>query len=105
MTTSPWIYILVMAAVTYLVRMLPLTLIRRRIQSPFIRSFLYYVPYAALAAMIFPSVFTPTGNAVSSTAGCVTAIIAAYRKKSLTVVAAIACVTAFAAEMLLRVAS
>ena len=97
---SPWIYILVMAAVTYLVRMLPLTLIRRKIQSPFIRSFLYYVPYAALAAMIFPAVFTATGNTVSSAAGCIAAIIAAYKKKGLTAVAAIACITAFAVELI-----
>ena len=96
-------YIAVMAAVTYLVRMLPLTLIRTKIKSPFIRSFLYYVPFAALAAMIFPSVFTATGNVASSTVGCAAAIIAAYKKKTLTVVAAIACVSAFCMELIMRV--
>ena len=53
-------YILVMAGVTYLIRMLPLTLIRRQIRSPFIRSFLYYVPYVTLSVMTFPSILTAT---------------------------------------------
>lgn len=54
-----YIYILVMAAVTYLIRMLPLALSRKEITSPFIRSFLYYVPYACLAAMTFPAILLP----------------------------------------------
>ena len=48
MKHNPYIYILVMAVVTYLIRVLPLTLIRKEIKSPFIRSFLYYVPYVTL---------------------------------------------------------
>ena len=55
-------YILVMAGVTYLIRMLPLTLIRRQIRSPFIRSFLYYVPYVTLSVMTFPSILTATSS-------------------------------------------
>ena len=56
MSHNIYIYILVMAAVTYLIRMLPLALSRKEITSPFIRSFLYYVPYACLAAMTFPAI-------------------------------------------------
>ena len=60
MSHNIYIYILVMAAVTYLIRMLPLALSRKEITSPFIRSFLYYVPYACLAAMTFPAILTAT---------------------------------------------
>ena len=63
MSHNIYIYILVMAAVTYLIRMLPLALSRKEITSPFIRSFLYYVPYACLAAMTFPAIlFAPFGQ-------------------------------------------
>ena len=61
-----YIYILVMAAVTYLIRMLPLALSRKEITSPFIRSFLYYVPYACLAAMTFPAILTATAGGIIS---------------------------------------
>ena len=53
---SPYMYILVMAVVTYLIRVLPLTLIRKEIKNKFVKSFLYYVPYATLAAMTFPAI-------------------------------------------------
>ena len=55
-------YLLVMAGVTYLIRMLPLAAIRSKVKSPFVRSFLYYVPYAVLGAMTFPAVFSATGS-------------------------------------------
>ena len=60
MSGNPYIYILTMAAVSYLIRVLPLTLIRREIRSRFLRSFLYYVPYVTLAVMTFPSILTAT---------------------------------------------
>ena len=60
MNHNIYIYILVMAAVTYLIRMLPLALSRKEITSPFIKSFLYYVPYACLAAMTFPAILFAT---------------------------------------------
>ena len=62
MSHNIYIYILVMAAVTYLIRMLPLALSRKEITSPFIRSFLYYVPYACLAAMTFPAILFATDS-------------------------------------------
>ena len=62
-------YLLVMAGVTYLIRMLPLTVCRREIRSPFLRSFLYYVPYAVLGAMTVPDIFYATGNLWTALAG------------------------------------
>ena len=69
MTGNPYIYILTMAAVSYLIRVLPLTLIRREIRSRFLRSFLYYVPYVTLAVMTFPSILTATSHPVSAWIG------------------------------------
>ena len=66
MRVEVFLYILVMAAVTYLIRMLPLTLIRRKITNRTLRSFLYYVPYATLSAMTFPAILTATGSAISA---------------------------------------
>ena len=66
MRIEVFLYILVMAAVTYLIRMLPLTLIRRKITNRTLRSFLYYVPYATLSAMTFPAILTATGSALSA---------------------------------------
>lgn len=68
------IYILIMAVVTYLIRMLPLTLIRREIKNKTIRSFLYYVPYVTLAVMTFPAIVSATGSVVSGALGFVVAL-------------------------------
>jgi len=81
------IYIAVMAVVTYLIRMLPFTLFRRKIESRFIRSFLYYIPYAVLSAMTIPAIFYATGDVVTSVIGAVVAVILAYLRLPLIVVA------------------
>ena len=94
-------YVLVMALVTYLVRMLPMTVLRREIRSPFIRSFLYYVPYAVLGAMTFPDVLYSTGNLWTAAAGVVTGVILAWRGRSLLTVAIAACLTVAAAQGIL----
>ena len=73
-----WIYILIMAAVTYAVRVLPLTLIRQQIKNRFIRSFLYYVPYVTLAVMTFPTILEATGNTWSGLAALIVGVVAAY---------------------------
>ena len=99
MRNNIYIYILVMAAVTYLIRALPLTLIRRQITNPFIKSFLYYVPYATLAAMTFPAILFSTSGLLSAAAGFGTALVLAYREKSLLTVACCACVVVFAVEL------
>ena len=96
-----YVYIAVMAIVTYLIRALPLTLIRREIKSPFIKSFLYYVPYATLAAMTFPAILTATGSVASAAAGFVVALVLAFAGKSLLTVSALACVAVFVVEWLL----
>ena len=99
-----YIYILVMAAVTYLIRMLPLALSRKEITSPFIRSFLYYVPYACLAAMTFPAILFATDSVISAAVGFIVALIAAYKEKSLLTVALFACAAVFIVERILEFA-
>lgn len=98
MSTNVYLYILVMAVVTYLIRMLPLALIRRQINSPFMKSFLYYVPYATLAAMTFPAILNSTASMVSAAVGFLVAIILSYKEKSMITVALAACAAVFIAE-------
>lgn len=88
------IYIAVMAGVTYLIRMIPFTLFRRKIKSGFIQSVLYYIPYAVLSAMTFPSIFYSTDNTVTAIIGTIVAVVLAYFRLPLTVVALAACVSA-----------
>ncbi len=94
-------YLVVMAGVTYLIRMLPLTVFRREIKSVFVRSFLHYVPYAVLGAMTFPDVLYATGNLWTALAGLVVAVIVAWRGRSLLTVAIAACLSVAAAQALL----
>ncbi len=84
-----------MAAVTYIIRALPMLLIRKEITSPFIRSFLHYMPYATLAAMTFPAILSAAGSLIPSLAGFSVAVILSLRGKSLPVVAFISCAAAF----------
>ena len=95
------IYIAVMAVVTYLIRMLPLALIRRKIQSRFFRSFLYYVPYVTLSVMTFPAILYSTGSVWSAWAGFIVALAAAIISGSLPAVALLSCVTVFIAEFII----
>ena len=81
------IYIAVMAGVTYLIRMLPFTLFRKKIESRFVRSFLYYIPYAVLSAMTIPAIFYATGDMTTSIVGAVVAVVLAYLRLPLIVVA------------------
>ena len=90
-----YVYILVMAVVTYLIRMLPLTLIKGKISNRFIRSFLYYVPYACLMAMTFPAVFFSTVSLLASIAGVGVAVILALKGKGLMTVDLAASITVF----------
>lgn len=84
------VYIAVMAIVTYLIRMLPLTLFRSKIKSKFLRSFLKYIPYTVLSAMTFPAIFYSTGNVITATLGTVAALITAFFGLPLIIVAAAA---------------
>ena len=81
--------------------LLPLAAIRSKVKSPFVRSFLYYVPYAVLGAMTFPAVFSATGSLTASAIGAAVALVLGWMGKSLLTVAAAACVAALAAGMLL----
>lgn len=81
------IYIAVMAGVTYLVRMIPFTVFRKEIKSTFLRSVMYYIPYAVLAAMTFPAIFQSTENIWTAVVGTVIALILAYFDLPLIVVA------------------
>ena len=87
---SIWIYILIMAAVTYLIRVLPLVLIRREIKNRIIRSFLYYVPYVTLAVMTVPAIIDATRTPIAGTAALIVGIILAALGQSMFKVA-VAC--------------
>ena len=90
-----YLYLLVMAGVTYLIRMIPFTLFRKKIKSPFFRGFLYYIPYAVLSAMTIPAIFYSTGNIKTSVIGTIVAVVLAYFKLPLIVVAISASAAAF----------
>ena len=90
---------LAMAAITYLIRMIPFVFFHRKIQSKFIRSLLYYIPYAVLSAMTFPSIFFVTGNLITACVGTGVAIAAALFKHSLVVVAIVAVLAVFLSSL------
>ena len=92
--------IAVMALVTYLVRMLPMVLFRKKITNVRVKSFLYYVPYAVLSAMTFPAIFSSTGTYLSAIAGCGVAVFLAYKGKGLLTVAVGAAAAVFVVQML-----
>ena len=96
-----YVYILVMALTTYLIRMLPLTLFQKEIKSRFLRSFLAYVPCACLAAVTFPAILYATNSVFSGLAGLVVAVLLAFFGKSLVTVAACSCAAVFVSEQLL----
>ena len=97
-----YIYIIGMALVTYLIRVLPLTLIRKRITNKTIRSFLYYVPYVTLAVMTFPAILDATQSVWSAAAAFVVAIALAYIGKSLFFVAVSSSVVVLAVELFIK---
>ncbi len=96
------IAILVMMAVSWLPRMLPLLLVRKRITNPFIRSFLYYIPYAVLATMTIPAIFTATNSVWSAAAGLLVALALGFYGRSLLTVAIGASAAVFVIERLLQ---
>ncbi len=101
MTHSISIYILVMAAVSYLIRVLPVTLIRKQIKNRFIQSFLYYVPYVTLAVMTFPAIVEATQSPVAGLAALVVGALAAWFGAGLFPVALSCCTTVFLLELFL----
>lgn len=100
MKNNIYVYIFCMAAVTYLIRVLPLTLIRREIKNRFLRSFLYYVPYVTLAVMTFPAILDATQSRWSGLAALVIGLVLAWFGQSLFKVALICCAAVFALEFI-----
>lgn len=96
-----WIYLAIMAGSTYLIRSVPFALMRKKITNPFVRSFLYYIPYAVLTAMTFPAVLFAAGNIAAAAVGFAIAIVFALRGKSLTVVAAVACAGVYITDLIM----
>ena len=106
MTTSiPMLllYTFVMAAVTYLIRMLPFAAFRRPITNRFFRSFLYYVPYAVLGAMTFPAILYSTSNITSAAVGLAVSVILAWFGRGLLTVAVSACAAVYLVEWLMQI--
>lgn len=99
MNHSITIYLMVAAATIYLIRVLPMTLIRRDIKNTFIRSFLHYVPYVTLAVMTFPAILSTTGSVYSAWAGFLTGVALAYLDGNLFRVAICSCVVVYLAEL------
>ena len=96
-----WIYIFCMAAVTYLIRVIPLTVFRKPITNPVLRSFLYYVPYVTLAVMTFPAMIDTTQYPIAGILAFIVAIVFAYLGKGLFFVSISACVTVFVLERII----
>ena len=97
-----WIYILISAAVTYLIRVTPLVLIRREIKNRTVRSFLYYVPYVTLAVMTFPAIIEATQTPISGVIALLVAIGLAWLGKGLFPVAVLSSVTVFIIELFVK---
>ena len=102
MTHNTWIYIAIMAVVTYLIRMLPLTLLRKEIKNRTLRSCLYYVPYVTLTVMTFPAIIHATGSMISGSVGMTVALVLGWRGKNLPIVAFFSCIAVLVTELLLQ---
>lgn len=101
MEKNIYLYIIIMATVTYAIRVIPLTFIRREIKNTFIRSFLYYVPYVTLAVMTFPAIIKDTQSPIAGALALVIGIATAWRGLSLFHVACCCCAVVFVAELVL----
>ena len=95
-----FIALFIMAGITYLVRMLPFVLFRKKIKNNFLKSFFYYIPYAVLAAMTIPAILYSTSDIASAAAGLVVALLLAFFERSLLTVAVGACLAAFLVQII-----
>lgn len=100
MKGNVYIYIAVMFGVTYLIRTLPLTLMRRKIKNVYVRSFLHYVPYVTLTVMTFPDILKVTDNWISGMAAMVAGVLLAWKGASLLKVAIACCITLYIVEII-----
>lgn len=101
MSGNVYIYIFIMAAVSYAIRVLPVTLIKKQIENQFIQSFLYYVPYVTLAVMTFPAIINATGSIYSGLAAFIVGVAAAWKGFDLFKVAVACCSTVFLIELII----
>lgn len=97
-----YLYVLVMAVTTYLIRALPLTLLKKPVRSRFLRSFLYYVPTTCLTAMTFPAILYATEHIISGLVGLAAAVLLALKNRSLIIVAVASCAAVFLVEQLIK---
>ena len=97
-----FLYLLVMAGVTYLLRMIPMVLVRKKITNRFILSFLYYIPYTVLSVMTVPAIFFAT-DLIPAIAGFVVALFLGYKEKSLVTVAMVSCAAVLVVELLMNI--
>lgn len=97
-----WLYLLVLAGSTYLIRAIPFAAMRKKVKNRFIKSFLYYIPYTVLSAMTFPAALYATGNTTAAAAGLAAATVLAVLGQGLTVVALASSVTVFVAEKIIE---
>lgn len=100
MTHNVYLYIFTAAAVSSLIRILPLTLIRQKIKNPFIRSFLYYVPYVTLAVMTFPAIITAPKTPLAGILALAVGAAAAWKRMNMIGIAALCCSVVFVCEMI-----
>ena len=98
---NPYVYIALMALTTYLIRVLPLTLIRKPIRSAFLRSFLYYVPYVTLAVMTFPAITAATDSPAAGAAAMAVGVVSAWLGLGLLPVSLMCCGTVFLLQLIL----
>ena len=95
-----WIYLLILAGSTYLIRAIPFAAMKKKITNKFLCSFLYYIPYTVLAAMTFPAALYCTGTVISAASGLAVGLIFALKEKGLTLVAVVSCLTVFIVDLL-----
>lgn len=101
-TKSLIVYMVVMAGVTYLMRMLPMVIFKKKIENKFVKSFLFYIPYAVLAAMAFPAILSSTSSIYSAIAAVIVAVILALFDKGLVTVAVCSSIAVFVVELIMR---
>lgn len=96
------VYLICMAGITYLIRMIPFVLFKKEIKNKYVLSFLHYIPYAVLSVMTVPAIFNSTDNMLSATIGTITAVVLAFMEKSLLTVAAVSCGVVFITEYIMK---
>ncbi len=101
-TLYAFLMVLAMAVITYLIRLVPMILFKKKIKNRFINSLLYYIPYAVLSAMTFPFIIFSSGNVISAVVGTVVALVGAFTKRSLVTTALLASASVLIMELVIK---